>query len=188
MVGLFSTSAFALTITPTSGTLNVTRWESNDTGNCDAACVEALTGMTGLTEVYKQDVGGGESGSFAGDYTTTFANTPTDPEDATITWDGPNFIDCATDGCKAVVKDGNQIPAQYVFDLGALGWDGQETLEFEDFWPNQGAISHVALLSGGGGNGPGSGPTGQMPEPATTLLIGSGLLGFGLWRWNQNKK
>ena len=44
---------------------------------------------------------------------------------------------------------------------------------------NQPTVSHVTFFSG---------PTGgQVPEPASVLLFGSGLAGLGLWRWKTKK-
>ena len=146
------------------------------------------TTYTDLTMSYKANVGSGEEGPYAGNYATVFSNSASDPADALITWDnnGEPFIPCPT--CLLIVKDGNQTPAQYLFDLGA--WDGQESIQMTGFWPNQGAISNVAIWSGStstsrstsrtGGQTSTGGQTrtgGQIPEPGVLALLGAGLLG-----------
>lgn len=129
----------------------------------------------GLTSfLYKAE--GSESGAFADDYTTVF-DPPGDPEDALVTWDGPDFI---TDPSYLLVKDGNQDPAWYLFDISS--WDGMEELDLQNFWPIQGAISHVSIY--GGGEPP---PNGEIPEPATMLLFGAGLAGLAGVRRRRNK-
>jgi len=72
-LAMVATSAHALSVQPPGD------WSSNQNSTLTTAEVIALTGITGLVEVYKQDQGGSESGSFASSYSTTFANTPTDP-------------------------------------------------------------------------------------------------------------
>jgi hypothetical protein len=139
--------------------------------NPDANDVEGIVGTdVELVEAYKQDAGGGESGSFAGVYDTVFANTALDPEDATITFTGTAGEQIACPECYLLVKDGNQDPIWYIFDLG--DWDGMESLVLTGFWPDQGAISHVSIFSGGR----------AVPGPAPFVLMGIGLLGIGLGR------
>ena len=106
-----------------------------------------------------------EQGPLASSYTTTFTNTPSDPSDADITFDGGLSI-----GGQAymLVKDGNHNPGWYLFDLTALGWDGTSTLDLNNFWPAGGAISHVAIY-------------GEHTVPdagATVALLGMSLLGM----------
>jgi len=149
--------AQALDITPADAD-----W-SGDVNNTPGAIAEAnaLCGNCLTTEQYKAEVGGGESGPLSGSYQTTFLNTALDPSGATIVYTGGNIVANAY----LFVKDGNQSPAWYLFDLS--GWNGTETLNLSGFWPNQGAISHLSLFG-----------SSQVPEPATLSLLGMGLLGF----------
>jgi hypothetical protein len=95
------------------------------------------------TEQYKKEVGGPESGAFASSYDTTFSNDPLDPMDADIVNTGdPKLI-----ATHLLVKDGNQDPSWYLFDIG--GWGGMMAIELRNFWPGTGAISHVTLYGGG---------------------------------------
>jgi hypothetical protein len=106
-----------------------------------------------------------ETGSFKDSYDTTFDNTPLDPQDATISFTGGSFILCPS--CYLIVKDGNHNPAQYLFNISA--WNGQDKIELRGFWPNQGAISNVAIWGGGAR---------AVPEPSSLLLLGVGTLGL----------
>jgi hypothetical protein len=133
----------------------------------DAAIAGALGSST---EVYKQNVGGGEEGSFAGSYTTTFFNSATDPKDATIEYVGGMPV--LTNATHLLVKDGNQEPAWYLF---SIAWNGLETISLQNFWPGNGAISHISIYGGGG-------TTTRVPEPGTMVLLGAGLLAFGFSR------
>ncbi|MEO5656840.1 MAG: PEP-CTERM sorting domain-containing protein, partial [Nitrospiria bacterium] len=67
-------------------------------------------------------------------------------------------------------------PAQYLFNLGdgnPFLWNGTEQIVGTGFWPQQGAISHIAFY--------GKTTTTSVPEPTMLLLLGSGLLGLGTW-------
>ena len=153
----WSASSFALVITPedadhtVSGTPNPT---------LDAGDVASIFGTSDLSLLYKSNYEGAEEGGYLSFYSTEYSG---DPNNATITWDGPDYIICPE--CYLVVKDGNQ--PQYLFNLGS--WDGQEALEIQGFYPDQGAISHVAIF----------GKTAvSVPEPGTLGLMGLGLLGL----------
>ena len=66
------------------------------------------------------------------------------------------------------MKDGNATPNWFLFNLTSLKWNGTEKLEFQNFYPNGGAISHVTLY----------GNRAPVPEPGTVLLFGTGLAGL----------
>jgi hypothetical protein len=125
-------------------------------------------------EVYKENVGDADEGTLASSYETEYLNSPDDPEDATITYVGGDIVGPTA---YLLVKDGNQSPAWYLFNLTALGWDGMDTLMLTDFWVGRGAISHVALY----------GTATSVPEPATLSLLAFGLLGVGAVRRRRSQ-
>jgi hypothetical protein len=145
-------AAEAFDITPSTGTIDVTRWEdqpptTNDTKDVlPEASTECGCDISKATEVYKDD-GGGTNG--------------TETIDANVS--GQVYL---------LVKDGNHFPAWYLFDLTGLGWNGTDTLNLSGFWPGGGEISHVGLYGG----------TVYTPEPATMSLLAFGLLGLGAVR------
>lgn len=174
MMGVAS-QAQALSISPSTTPV----WYSNTTPALNAAAVASIVSSpVTLALVYKQDYGGGEGGTAAGLYSTSFVNT-TGPSGATISWDGPSMaISCPT--CYVVVKDGNNTPAQYLFTLNS--WNGTENLNFSGFWPTNGSISHIAIYNNVTSSGGGS--IAAIPEPETyaMLLAGLGLVGFAARR------
>lgn len=164
-------TANALVITPSTpvcGTATCLLMTGNQTSQAQINTVIAEA-LGSSTELYKQNVGGAELGDFAGSYLTEFQNTPADPKDATIKYVGGPVL---TGGTHLLVKDGNHSPAWYLFKLS---WDGLEQITLNNFWPNQGAISHVTIYGV-------DKPTTQVPEPGTLLLVGAGMLGLGFLR------
>jgi hypothetical protein len=174
-------AVLALTFSATAGAAYVIT--PIDTPDCPSApCLEALGNDTSqndiddiiapllgsAVELYKandQDPPAPptESGSAAAWYETTF-DPAGDPEDADITHVTgqpsiggiPIFL---------LVKDGNQEPAWYLFNIS--DWNGTETIEVRNFWPQQGGISHVTIYGGT-----------SVPDGGVTLmLLGCALVG-----------
>jgi hypothetical protein len=121
------------------------------------------------TQLYKADSGNTVvedlNMPFANYYTTEYIGSGGDYSGAKITWDGPNFI--SANPVYAIVKDGNQDPAWYLFNIS--GWNGKDTLEFSGFWPQSGSISHIEIQGT-----PGTVPDGGM----TLMLLGGALVGL----------
>lgn len=179
-----ASQAHALNITPSTVPQYL---ENTITANLDATQVTAIAtanfGFSGtLALVYKQDFGGGESGNGAPYYSTSFdpeLSLGDGPSAGAVTWVGPMKISCPS--CYLVVKDGSNIPKQYVFDI-SNSWNGTDTINLSGFWANtNGAISNIAIwnkaVEGGG-------TIAMVPEADTyaMLLAGLGLVGFAARR------
>jgi hypothetical protein len=163
---LFAANANALLLAPANAT-----WTTNVNSNLNGAAVTGITGISDLTLLYKQNVGGAEEGSLAASYTSSIGD-----EGGTIDYVGGPIAFCGS--CVLVVKDGNNAPAQYLFNLSDVGenplhWDGVEQIVLAGFWAGvPGAISNVAIW--------GTTTRESVPEPGTLGLLGAGLLAFGL--------
>ena len=178
-------SAGVLYITPDT----LPQWTGSQTSQAqiNTAITPLIGGDPDALLQYKQDVGEGESGPYADNYTTTFFDTPTDPSGATIVWDGlpEPWINKALD--YLLVKDGNHDPAWYLFDL--VNWNGRDTLSLSGFWPSGGAISHVSLYGRGtppGDDPPDDDPPGAIPEPSSLLLCLTAAIG-GIFALRRRK-
>jgi hypothetical protein len=119
---------------------------------------------------YKQDVGNPEVGPYASLFSTSFNSNLSG---ATITYDRIDTIS-PTAPMFLLVKDGNQAPYAYLFDISS--WNRTEDIVLSNFWSaspanpqGQGEISYIAIYT--------------TPDGGTTLmLLGMALLGFGAAR------
>ncbi|KAA3628900.1 MAG: PEP-CTERM sorting domain-containing protein [Proteobacteria bacterium] len=172
---LFGTPARALVLNPG----DMIPGHSFGPRNCEPGCIYDAFGLASdpsLALLYKAEWGFDreleiplvrEEGSFAGWYSTTFSNTARDPSNALIEQEGAGNINCPE--CYLAVKDGNASPGYYFYNLAS--WDGMEDIRLENFWPNQGAISHVSIW--------GRNAT-SVSEPTPLTLMGISLLVMGI--------
>jgi hypothetical protein len=183
---LFATQAHAVPVTLDPSMDNSPfDWEAigNETANPDilAAIKEFISPIDPEKFLYKSNVGNKdypdpkEEGPLAGSYETAFGNEPLDPADAIIKYVGGDIV-----GSTAwlLVKDGHAEPNWYLYNLTDLGWTGMELIELKNFFLDKdpetkgnqggGAISYVALY----------GSSVPVPEPATMLLLGFGIIGL----------
>jgi hypothetical protein len=173
-LALLAVQARALTLQP--GLIDavvcidaVNCWTGTSNRNLKADDISLLTSVPDLVELYKADVGLADVGPFNASYETTYLNSATDPSGALIEHLA-NTPSISCPSCFLLVKDGNNAPFWYVFEIAS--WDGIADIGLSDFWPRQGSISHIAIYGG----------SRNLPEPATLLLVGFGLLGMGLAR------
>ena len=197
-MAFFSANAYALTITPGSeeGYFQDTNNSNlNTLAEINAAFGTSFTG-TG-TMLYKTNSGGGEEGSLAGSYTSSFDDGGADGfSSGLISYVGPTAFDCsdAANPCLLIVKDGDA--GQYLFNLSnilPLGtfWNGTEILVLDGFWEGiQGAISNVAIWGVSTTTTTTTDTTttdgSTVPEPGILALLGVGL-GLGAQRLRRRK-
>ena len=178
-LGLWGVEAQALTITA-STQQQFTTTETDDIGSLAELNLDFGTNFSGITELYFADPNG-DSGL---NYQTTFT---AGEEGATIDYISGPALNCSNPAtpCLLLVKDGNNQPAQYLFNLsnitnipGTTFWNGTDDLVLSGLWPAQGSISHLELW--GVSTSTTTTPTttttpSTVPEPGILVLLGAGL-------------
>lgn len=158
---LLGVAAFGLGImTPSAYALSFTPTDalSNDFPNLNNIAIE-----------YKQLNGGGaDSGNFAGSYTTQFGTTS---GSFRIRYDGAPDASIGCGTCGLLVKGANG--QELVFSL--KNWNGTDVIQGTGFGQSGSAIAGVGIVSR------------AVPEPASLLLLGAGLVGLGIWRRKSTK-
>ena len=164
--------ALALTPADTTCTTNVNSNLNNSALYTQLEGCFDVTALSPLALVYKQNAGTGgtEEGSYAASYTTTFND---DRSGGLIDYISGPVAFCTE--CYLVVKDGNNSPAQYFFDIS--GWNGTEDITLSGFWPQNGSISHVSIHGVATDPPLEDDPPSSVPEPTSFLLISAG---FGM--------
>jgi len=158
--GANEATASTLSLAP-SNTTCTTNINTNLSGSALYGILDTCFDVTAtsLDLLYKENVSGVEDGTYSSSYDTTFSNSN---QNALIVYLTGTAINCTE--CYLVVKDGNNQPAQYFFDLSAFGWNGTDSISLTNFWPSNGSISNVAIWG-----------VASVPEPTTLLLTGLGL-------------
>jgi hypothetical protein len=169
-----------LIVTPDDCVANCATGTVTDTNEL----ISFIETMYGAEELYRSDIGSGDSMSFADSYNTGFLGL--DNSGALIEYvAGGENIACIE--CFLLVKDGIAAPPWYLFDIS--GWDGLTNISLSDFWPAPDhGISHISVFGGGElallTTSASVSPAG-VPEPTQLALLGIGLLSMLLFRLNK---
>lgn len=170
---LANSASASLHVTPANAIAFGNQGPGNPAVETAAAAFLGLTQAQLMnTELYRIGNDQAESGSLASSYTgsvTPLAAGASQFSAFTITYgSGP-----AIDPTYMLIKDGNNTPIWYLFDISA--WDGTSTLSGSGFWPENGSISHVSVF----------GVQAAIPEPATIAVWAMlGMAGaFGAKKW-----
>jgi hypothetical protein len=140
------------------------------------AAFKVACGTGDVSELYKADFGGSESGPFEDSYETTFGGFKSggtseipadDPTTADIVYQVTQLAIAGYEKIFVLAKDGNHDPSYYGWDIS--GWNGTDTLSITAWDQIQGAISNVSIWGEKGV---------QVPEPGALALLGLGLLGL----------
>ena len=169
LTGATGAGASTLTLSPsdtTCTTNNTKNLSASDLYTVLDSCFDVTASSLGSDPLYKSDVGGTETGSYSLYYDSTFWPSG-DESCGTIEYTSGTMINCLE--CYLVVKDGNNQPAQYFFDIS--GWEGT-IISLQNFWPTNGSISNVAIW----------GVVTSVPEPGTLLLTGMGIAATVIFR------
>jgi hypothetical protein len=168
VVGLAVLVGSAQALLITAGTTTPALFGDNNSQSEINALIAPLVGSTAFD--YKGiPAGNTEDGPFASSYTTTYGIGGLDVASFQITYDGGSFI--SGGDIYLLVKDGNNSPNWYLYDI--TGWNGQETIQGQNFFSNQGNLSHVSIYGNGGSRVPDGG--------MTLVLLGSSLTGLAFF-------
>lgn len=170
---LAGSSSYGISLTP-----SVTALASGTDSSQSAINTKINAAVSGLDAIHdicytaiQADLS--EAYAFKDYYSTTFGSASLADADATISWDGPSFINAGA--VYALIKDGDL--GWYFYDIS--GWNGKDSIEFSSYFGgNQGKISHVSLYCL-----PGTSVSTSVPDGGTTvMLLGTALAGLGAAR------
>jgi len=155
---------------------------NNMPANPSASTIAGWVGQSSLVELYKQDFGQAEANlPFKDSYSLTYypAVPASDgPSAGVLKYDGAPDPIMASTKLYLFIKDGNQAPSDYLYDIS--NWNRMADINFSGYWQGvNGAISHITIY--------GINKTSTTPPPddvvvdatpeAASVLIWCGLAG-----------